>query len=182
LRAHRRRCGLTIRLTQFAEQKIARKVTASMRTPAILVLALGLVVSACGKAQQTKEGAASVDARAQRAVVNMGGGQNTTLGMSAPADLPAYAAVYPGATVSSSVTGVGGSTSGMLTFTTPDAPEQVLGFYRQRAAAAGLTRVAETAQNKAQTFVASKPGSSETVNVTTAPDPAGGTFVQLTYG
>jgi dihydrodipicolinate reductase len=159
------------------------KETASMRTPAVLVLSVALALCACGKGDKGKEGSASVNAADRSATVNLGGGSSPRLSTDAPADLPAYAAVYPGAKVQSSVSGMGGETNGMMTFTTPASADEVMKFYKDRAAAGGLTTTAESRQHQARSFNASKPGARDTVSVTTAPDPAGGgTFVQITYG
>jgi hypothetical protein len=145
-----------------------------MRLSAVLLLAVAVGLTACKKEHRTDTHAA-VAARPARL--------GPAVSQSAPASLPPYAAVYPGSTVSSSVSGMGEPTAGMVTFSTPASAEDVMRFYKDRAAAQGLTETAQSAEHHTRSFNASKPGSTETVSVTTAPDPDGeGTVVQITYG
>ena len=79
-------------------------------------------------------------ATGERAVISTGPSA------AAPANLPAYAPAYPGATIVSSVSAdtMGGGAGGMLVMSTRDAPAQVIQFYRQRISQAGLTEQSYT--------------------------------------
>ncbi len=100
-----------------------------------------------------------------------------------PQGPPAYAQVFPGAAVSSRVTGTnGGGVGGMVAYTTKASPEEVLDFYRKAAKAAGLAATADTLDGQLHTFVAGAPGGGEAMSVSIVPNPGGGSLVQLIYG
>ena len=111
-------------------------------------------------------------------------GRPAKLAVSGPgqaAPTPGFAPVYPGATVQQAVTGAGGSGSGgLVTFRTAAGVEQVIGFYRQRAAAAGLANVVATQTGAGQSITAGKQGSEQGLQVTATPD-KGETYVVLTW-
>jgi len=98
--------------------------------PAVVALSL----AACGKpdagdpaAGKVSDGAASV-ATGPAAVAT------------AAVELPDFAPVYPGSEMKSTATGIGDAKTngGMAVFVTPDSPDQVLAFYREKARTAGL--------------------------------------------
>jgi len=67
---------------------------------------------------------------------------------------PAFAADYPGATMQDAI-GVAqpGRRGGMRSFTTRDAPDKVLAFYKAKAAAAGLSGLPETTDPRGTTIL-----------------------------
>lgn len=70
-----------------------------------------------------------------------------------PAGLADYAPPYPGGEVGASFAGSSqDGAGGMVTFTTTDSPEKVVGFYKARAATAGLSAVSTMDVNGAKMF------------------------------
>lgn len=100
-----------------------------------------------------------------------------------PAELPGYAPAYPGATVTAAFAGSsdGAKRGGMVAFTTADAPERVVSFYRDEAKRAGLGEVATMSGSGAQMLSASDKASQRSLAVQAGPD-GGATAVTLTYG
>lgn len=106
-------------------------------------------------------------------------GEKVEIGAGSEAKMPSYLPLYPGAKVTASFTGQGKEGSGgMVSFTTPDSPEAVIAFYKQKAGAAGMadtmnmnsggTLVYIGANEKAKTQVsisASKGGDGTTAQV-----------------
>lgn len=110
-------------------------------TIATIACALGAVsLSAC---------APKVEKQGDKMVVTGAGGIKSTVSTGADAQaaaaaLPAYAPVYPGATViNSSQSAVGGTIASAVGLTTPDAPEKVTAFYKEKLGGAGLGQVSE---------------------------------------
>lgn len=84
----------------------------------------------------------------QRSIRNAETGESITVrsgtGAAAPRNMPAYAPIYPGAVIESSMDGVsssaeGGQSGGMVAFRTSDSPQKVASFYRARLDSSGLT-------------------------------------------
>ena len=81
-----------------------------------------------------------------------------------PSNMPAYAAIYPGADVRSYVsTSNGGPFTAMITYRTKGPPADVIAFYKKQAAAAGLTTSQETNLGTLWTFGAQRGQSQLTV-------------------
>lgn len=86
-----------------------------------------------------------------------------------PADAPAYAAAYPGATVTSVINTTSGEKGGsMATFTTADTPAKVIEYYKVRAAAAGLGSVSTMTANDTSMFTAQDEASGRQLYVQTS--------------
>lgn len=157
-------------------------------TTGLLILVL---LAGCGSksADQTvvttKDGTVSVskDGTNTVAVTSSGERIQVSSGGSWPATLPAYAPAYPGGAVTTTFTGsTGGSKSGgMVAFTTADAPDRVVGFYKEEALRAGLADVATMTNNGAQMFTASDKATKRDLSVQASPD-GGKTSATLTYG
>jgi ABC-type glycerol-3-phosphate transport system substrate-binding protein len=87
----------------------------------------------------------------ERTITDSESGESVTLrtaddpdaGIAPPANLPAFAPIYPGAVVTTSVTGNPDEQKGMVAFTTSDSEDAVIAFYRDKAKAAGLAEQAE---------------------------------------
>ncbi|WP_027442471.1 hypothetical protein [Erythrobacter cryptus] len=102
-------------------------------------LALALLLAACG------------DNTNETTITDSESGESLTLrtaddpdeGIAPPADLPAFAPIYPGGVITASVTGKPGEAQGMVAFTTADSADEVIAFYRERGKAAGLSEQGE---------------------------------------
>ena len=152
---------------------------------AVAVTALALGLGACGqKTDQagTVKGAPGAPvvsykvkgADGETAQVAVGGAGTSVA-------TPAYAPLFPGAQVESTMAGAGGTGSGgMVMFHTGAKPSEVLGFYKQKAAGAGFGNVVSTQSGSGEMFAASKDGSEEGFQVTATPE-NGATAVMLTW-
>lgn len=87
--------------------------------------------------------------------------EDAEAGIAPPANLPAFAPVYPGATVTASVSGNPDEAKGMVGFTTTDSADAVIAFYRDKAAAAGLAEQAEMNMGGTRILTMGATGSSE---------------------
>lgn len=139
-----------------------------------------VMVSACGseKAERTFHDPESGD------TVTVANGPNLT----APRNLPAYAPLYPGAVIETSVDGVSGADAGarrggMIGFRTGDTPQTVAAFYRARLDASGLTERGDANMNGTIMLTAgSADQSGHGVQITIAPAPEGpGSAVSVIY-
>jgi hypothetical protein len=134
----------------------------------LMVAAALLALVACGRSetdvQQSGPGNVTVETPNGSAVVRMGGGAAASL----PAGLPAY----PGADTSASIGVSGASEQGqgrIVTFTTSDAPAQVIAFYAQAVGAAGYTIANQATMGPTAMLTAQKgPGDTVTVTATQA--------------
>ncbi len=112
----------------------------------------------------------------------------------APADAPAatvvrlgnapdFAAVYPGGVVEAPPTVAGGPAGpgGLVTFTTDAKPEAVIGFYKQRAEAAGLAPVMSLNRGDTVAYGAAEPANGAMVQVVATAVDQAPTSVQLTW-
>lgn len=95
---------------------------------------------------------------------------------------PPFAALYPGARLQGPAVTSQNETErgGMVTFTTPDHPEAVIAWYRDRAEAAGLASAMTMTQGDTQIFGAQAEGVGASVQVVATPV-EGETSVQLTW-
>jgi hypothetical protein len=96
------------------------------------VLAVGvciLALAACGRVHRTGGSTVIHNSDGSTIAINQGG-------QSAPAHMPSYIKVFPGAVIKSTVDT--GKTGGMMMMETTAAADAVTNFYKQEAAAAGL--------------------------------------------
>ena len=102
-----------------------------------------------------------------------------------PADfkLPDYVALYPGAKVISTVNGIGPENNGgMMTFETGAAPSDVIDFYKNNAASAGLKEKESTTQASMLLFTAGSDDNTRKIDVAANPGDSGnGTRAQVTW-
>jgi hypothetical protein len=111
-----------------------------------------------------------------------GAGAITMGGGAAPRDLPAYAPVYPGAKIVSSM--AGSSTEGgggMVALETPDAPEKVLAFYEGKLAGSGLPQTMKSQSGAGTMLALSDEATGQGVQVSITPGPSGGAMVTIAY-
>lgn len=96
--------------------------------------------------------------------------EDREVGIAPPANMPAFAPVYPGATVTASATGNPEEAKGMVSLATTDSADEVIAFYRAKAVAAGLAEQAEMNMSGTRILAMGASGSSEAaVQVTVAP-------------
>lgn len=100
----------------------------------------------------------------------------------AAAGEPAFAAAYPDAALTAPVTRAEGPAGhgGVVQFTTQDAPDDVVGFYKQRAEAAGLVSISTLSQGGARGYKAASDDGVSSVEVVATPID-GATAVQLSW-
>ncbi|MFI4975803.1 MAG: hypothetical protein ACHP84_14780 [Caulobacterales bacterium] len=111
-------------------------------------------------------------------------GSVTTMGKQLPADLPPYAKLYPGGSLTSTVNTPGHG--GMIAFTTKAAPQAVVDFYKADAAQANLTSVMDSSTMNpggmgAHVMVFSQTGTQRSMSVTVEQQ-SDGTKVAVMYG
>jgi hypothetical protein len=96
---------------------------------------------------------------------------------------PDFAAVYPGGVVEAPPTVAGGPSGpgGLVTFTTDAKPEAVIGFYKQRAEAAGLAPVMSLNRGDTVAYGAAEPANGAMVQVVATGVDKAPTSVQLTW-
>jgi hypothetical protein len=97
-----------------------------------------------------------------------------------PSNLPPFLAVFPGARVTSTVDG--GSRGGTVSFRSPATSDQVVSFYRQRAAAAGLTPKTDVASNAVRILMFDDAPGGHRSFVLNLTQTAQGVQAALTYG
>lgn len=132
------------------------------------------------------------DGRQNRTITNPDTGERVRLetgsGAGAPANMPAFAPLYPGARIESTIAGTGSAQGGsnlggMVTFRVSDRPEQVAAFYRSSLDRSGLTERNEANLNGVLVLTGGHPDDSDRgLQVSIAPNTDGpGSFVTLVY-
>ena len=141
-----------------------------------IVMALGLVLGACGKKSEkqgqttVKIGNVEVTAKSQQS------GEPVSL----PANMPSYAAIYPGGDVKAVVTMSQPAPGTMVSYTTNAGTEDVIAFYKKNAEAASLQNINEIRMSVAWQFSAQKPNAEHAITVTITTE-RGVTAVQEVY-
>lgn len=151
----------------------------------IATLAIAAVaLAACGKKEEGAKpsvtatpGGYTVRSGDGKAVVTSGVGAIATTG------LPDFAPVYPGAAIQSSAAGIGDANTngGMVVFTTSDAPDKVLAFYRGKAQANGLKSQLDADMGAARQFAANDEATGRVLQVIVSSQ-GGASQVQLIWG
>lgn len=137
------------------------------RTKMTAAAAAAMLLFACGRSP------GQADAQADYTIKGTDGATAhiTAGGPAAAAAMPAFAPLYPGATIESSMTGAGAAgAGGMVIFRTGAAPAQVVEFYKGRAAAAGFGNVFSSENGDGLMLTAGKEGAEDSFNVTARPD------------
>jgi hypothetical protein len=127
-----------------------------------------LAVAACGQKSDSNKtvtisgnnGKVTISGNSQQMTMKSDDGKTTveynTDGLG-HADMPAFAPLYPGAKVLSSVASAGnGGKGAMVAFTVAAAPSDIVAFYKQKASAAGLVETLNATEAGGMTFMASK--------------------------
>ena len=96
---------------------------------------------------------------------------------------PDFAAIYPGGTIDAPPTLAGGPSGpgGIVSFTTDAKPDAVIGFYKERAEAAGLESVMSMNQGDSQAYGAAEVANGATLQVVATALEDAPTAVQLTW-
>jgi hypothetical protein len=167
-----------------------------MRTASNAALLAALLIGGCGGGSSEHRTITAADGSKVEVDAGKDGGKTTVTatgangekatftsgtGGSWPAGAPDYVAAYPGATVTSSMTGASGDGTGaMVSFTTSDSADKVIDFYKSRAAAAGLSKTSVVESGGTHVFGASDDkGRSISVQASGA---GGTTSVVVTFG
>ncbi|WP_396594318.1 hypothetical protein [Brevundimonas sp. R86498] len=108
---------------------------------------------------------------------------SSTAGVPAAPGAPAFAVLYPGASLDDPALSASGPAGpgGLVTYTTEADPAAVIAFYEDRAAAAGLLPVMAMNQGDARAYGAADPDGDVTLQVVASLTEAGTTSVQLTW-
>ena len=156
------------------------------RTLAAAALMASMAMAGCSPPAEDAAPAAEAAVAADAAAPVAASPTSVPTAAAAPAapGAPAFAVVYPGgvvdgpATVARSAEGPGG----ILSFTTEAAPDAVIGFYRNRAEAAGLASVMAMNTGEARAYgAAASDGSGKLLRVVATPVADGPTSVQLDW-
>ncbi|MBX9616520.1 MAG: hypothetical protein K2X25_13060, partial [Caulobacteraceae bacterium] len=104
-------------------------------------------------------------------------------GVPAAPGAPAFAVLYPGATLDEPALSASGPAGpgGLVTYTTEADPAAVITFYEDRAAAAGLLPVMAMNQGDARAYGAADADGGVSLQVVASPTETGATSVQLTW-
>jgi hypothetical protein len=143
-------------------------------------LALCLAVAGCGKSNGTttvvipgQNGSATMttNENGQHMVIQSDNGKATLEINGAgggPVDMPAFAPLYPGAKVMSSVVASNnnGTRGAQVMFSVNASPTDVVAFYKQKVDAAGLPQTMNVQQGDSSMLVASKDKKSVAITVT----------------
>ena len=138
-------------------------------TIAVLSIGVCLAVAACGKSDNNKtvtysggNGTVTMSSSGnnEHVVVHSTNG-NATMEFNANGmghvNMPAFAPLFPGAKVTSSIDESSATGGGaMVAFTTSSSPGDVIAFYKQKSLAAGLASTLDMSSGDNQTYVASK--------------------------
>jgi hypothetical protein len=143
---------------------------------AIFVLAAVLALGACGRKAEIGSGG--------QVTIHGDNGQTMTFGHQAPTSMPAYAPIYPGGQmVSTMVTPAGG----VVIFKVAAAPDAVASFYQKAASGAQLTSQLDSSAmaggaSRSRTMMFGQEGTKRSLSVTLESQPDGQTQVSLMYG
>jgi hypothetical protein len=165
-----------------------------MRICLIALAAACLVLAGCGKKHEEasrhitisgKDGKVTISGNGEHFTMKANDGKTTfeinAGGLGANVKLPAFLPLYPGAKVQSSLAGIdakGGG--GMIAFETGARPAEVIGFYKQKSAAAGFTESFNMQSGEMMTFASSAKEGKKGMQVV-ATKTEHGTSVQVTW-
>lgn len=163
-----------------------------IRRPAAAAAFVLLSLSACDRTATPPEASevpevseAAKPAPAPESEPSVADGSPAAIGVAVPASpgAPGFAVLYPGAELEAPPTTASGASGngGLVTFRTDATPDEVVAFYEQRAATAGLRPVMGMSQGDARAFGASAgEADGAKLQVVAAPD-EGATSVQLSW-
>ena len=162
-------------------------------TRILAVLALSCVAAlpaACGRSSAENGAEQAAPAAASEVPVTIGVSAPAAAPVSAPVSgppaapgAPAFAALYPGATLEAPALTASSSAGpgGIATYTTDADPDAVIAFHRASAEAAGLASSMEMNQGEARAYAATKAETSANLQVVASATNEGHTSVQLSW-
>lgn len=121
------------------------------------ILTLALTLAACGDSSAEPgmgDGGASVTLADGTKVA----AATSAAGLAPPANLPAFAPVYPGATIDNVTLNDRAPHKGILSFTAKATVEDVARFYKQQGQQSGLELKQDVESSGSQTIMLAKPG------------------------
>ncbi|HTP76153.1 MAG TPA: hypothetical protein VMJ73_04165 [Rhizomicrobium sp.] len=150
---------------------------------AVLLAVLSLSVaglSGCGRNDDTPRVVTKTESNGTQSVTvtDNKGATVTVAGAGASANMPAYAPLYPGASVETTVTAPG--KGGMVAFKTSAAPDAVIAFYKKSVSGAGFKDTLNMTSGDTMTYSATDEKGVHALNVV-ASKGDDGTQVQVTW-
>jgi hypothetical protein len=151
----------------------------------MIVAATGLV--GCGKTDTKtysdgKGNNVSVSNAGDHMTITGSNGEKVEFGTGASAKMPSYLPLYPGAKVTASFSGQGKDGSGgMVAFHAAATPADVIAYYKQKAASAGMADTMNMDAGGTMTYMASNEKAKTTLSVT-ATKASDGSDGQVTWG
>jgi hypothetical protein len=133
-----------------------------MRLALCAVLAVGFGLAACGQSDTTISapgGTVSTSSDGSTTTVTGTNGEQAQFGngSAAVAQLPDFLPIYPGAKVTTGLTGTNTTTkTGSIAFETSAAVADVIAFYKEKATAQGLPETLSSTDSGVATFMAVK--------------------------
>lgn len=153
----------------------------------IAMIGAALALSGCGKKDEktvysdNKGNSVATNASGDHMTFTGSNGEKMEIGTGTNAKLPAYLAVYPGASVAANInTNNADGTGGMVSLKTSAAPADVIAFYKQKAQAHGMKESMNADMNGTMTFAAANDAAKEQLAVSAAKD-SDGTTVSITW-
>ena len=145
----------------------------------LTMLSLSLIgLAGCGRSDNSVKVTTHSDGTQSVTVTDDKGTKVTVAGEGASANMPAYAPLFPGATVESTVTTP--EKGGLVMFKTTAAAQDVIDFYKKSTSAAGYKEKFSMTTGDTMTFGAATENPEHSVNVT-ATKGDDGTQVQVTW-
>jgi len=154
-------------------------------TVVMIGAAIGLV--GCGKTDTKtysdgKGNNVSVSNTGDHMTITGANGEKVEFGTGANAKMPSYLPLYPGAKVTASFSGQGKDGSGgMVAFHAAATPADIIAFYKQKAASAGMADTMNMDAGGTMTYMASNEKAKTTLSVS-ATKGSDGSDGQVTWG
>jgi predicted small lipoprotein YifL len=157
------------------------------KTFALVTIAAAVALAGCGKKDQKvytddKGNSMSVSNTGDHMTITGNNGEKVEYGTGSNVKMPDYLPLYPGATVTTSMTGQGKDGSGgFVVFHAAAQPADIIAFYKQKAGAAGMADALNMQTGNSMTYMASNDKEKKSLSVT-ATKAADGTDAQVTWG
>lgn len=150
---------------------------------AIIGITAALLLAACGGKNEADGTAITMksDETGNTATLRYGDGED---GIAPPANLPAFAPVFPGAAIQSAISGNEGEAKGMIMMLAKAKTGEVLEFYRQKGKDAGLQVKGEMAMGPSRILaMGPKDGGDGALQITATPsgEEPGSTMITVNY-
>lgn len=139
---------------------------------AVIAIGAALALAGCGKKDEKTvysdgHNTVSTNASGDHMTITGQNGEKVEFGAGTNAKLPDFAPLYPGANVTSSVTGSGkDGNGGMVGFHTSSPPADVIAFYKAKSGAGGLAQTMDANVNGVMMFAAGKNDNKTSISIT----------------